>query len=168
MSIRSHPNLAVPCLCALALLGASLELPVAQAAPPPVRILPLGDSITDGVPVAGGYRAPLYQLLTNAGFKVDFVGNLSNNSAAGLPDPNHEGHSGYRIDQIDAGFLGWINAVADPDVILLLIGTNDYGQGQDTAHATNRLDHLISRIAASVKTSSTTPSFSASIIMRAN
>ena len=163
MSIPSHPTLAAPCrytfdthtykrfcliFCLLAFLGWPLGMTVAQAVPPPIRILPLGDSITDGVPVAGGYRAPLYQLLTNAGFKVDFVGTLNNNSSPQLPDPNHEGHSGYRIDQIDAGFLGWINAVADPDVILLLIGTNDYGQGQDTAHATNRLDHLISRIAS--------------------
>ena len=163
MSIRSHHATAAFCcitfdtrnskaicllFCMFAFLGWPLNIPVAQAAPPPVRILPLGDSITDGVPVLGGYRAPLYQLLTNAGFKVDFVGTLSNNSSLGLPDPNHEGHSGYRIDQIDAGFMGWINAVADPDIILLLIGTNDYGYGQDTAHATNRLDHLISRIAA--------------------
>jgi len=46
----------------------------AAATPPPVRILPLGDSITYGYPVPGGYRLPLYQLLTNAGYNVDFTG----------------------------------------------------------------------------------------------
>jgi len=119
---------------------------VGRAALPTVRIMPYGDSITDGAPVPGGYRAPLYQLLTNAGYKVDFVGNATDNGASQLPDSNHEGHSGYRIDQLDSEFAGWVNAIPDPDIILLLIGTNDYGSGQDTAHATNRLDHLIWRI----------------------
>jgi len=35
-----------------------------------VRVLPIGDSITLGLSVPGGYRAPLYQLLTNAGYTV--------------------------------------------------------------------------------------------------
>ena len=30
-----------------------------------MRILPLGDSLTFGAYVPGGYRAPLYQLLTS-------------------------------------------------------------------------------------------------------
>jgi lysophospholipase L1-like esterase len=115
---------------------------------PTIRIMPFGDSITHGTPIPGGYRAPLYQLLTNAGYKVDFVGNATDNPSSQLPDPQHEGHGGFRIDQLDAAFAGWVNAIPDPDIILLLIGTNDYGQGQDTAHATNRLDRLIGRITA--------------------
>jgi hypothetical protein len=42
--------------------------------PPPLRILPLGDSITYGSSVAGGYRLPLYTALTALGYNVDFVG----------------------------------------------------------------------------------------------
>src|SRR6185503_15255025 len=41
---------------------------------PTLRVLPLGDSITFGAGAGGGYRAPLYQLLTNAGYSVDFIG----------------------------------------------------------------------------------------------
>jgi len=112
-----------------------------------IRILPLGDSITYGSDVPGGYRLPLYQLLTNAGFNVDFLGTQTNNSAPALPDPNHEGHIGWRIDQIDSSILGVFGQIADPDIILLLIGTNDYRQGYDTAHATNRLEALIVKMA---------------------
>ena len=112
-----------------------------------IRILPLGDSITDGAGAAGGYRAPLYLLLTNAGYNVDFVGTLSDNCVATLPDCNHEGHSGWRIDQIQSIILSVFSQVLTPDVILVLIGTNDYGQGYDTANATNRLEALIATMA---------------------
>ena len=123
---------------------------IAVAAIPPVtpiKIMPLGDSITYGLYAPGGYRAPLYQQLANANFNVNFVGTQNNNPASWLPSIDHEGHSGYRIDQIASGFLSWVNAVPSPDIILLLIGTNDYGQQYNTASATNRLDQLISLIA---------------------
>lgn len=115
---------------------------------PPTRILPLGDSITWGQPVPGGYRLPLYQLLTSAGFNVDFVGNVTANGASGLPDSDHEGHQSYLINDIISNFPSWISTVSDPDIILLLIGTNDYGFNFDTANAINRLDQLISLIVA--------------------
>jgi lysophospholipase L1-like esterase len=115
----------------------------------PIRIMPLGDSITWGypnAPVTGGYRLSLYQLLTNANIPMDFVGTQVS-PAPGLFYPNHEGHSGYRIDQIDDPyFLSWVNTVASPDVILLLIGTNDIGQDYDPTNAIVRLDALISHI----------------------
>jgi lysophospholipase L1-like esterase len=119
------------------------------AIPPstPLRIMPLGDSITYGQGAPGGYRAPLYQSLAGTNFNVKFVGSQKNNPAAWLPSLDHEGHSGYRIDQIQSGFLGWVNSVANPDIILLLIGTNDYGQQYATPSATNRLDRLIWAIA---------------------
>ena len=114
----------------------------------PLRVMPLGDSITQGYGAPGGYRAPLYQLLTNAGFDVDFVGNQTDNGSASLPDSNHEGHPGYSISQIDSNWPTWIRTIADPDVILLLIGTNDYGWNQPAGEI-NRLDQLISDIVAS-------------------
>lgn len=113
----------------------------------PIRILPLGDSITFGLGSPGGYRAPLYNLLTNAGFKVDFVGTQTNNGAPELPDPDHEGHSGWRIDQINSILESLFNKVADIDIILLLIGTNDYGTEYDTPHAIDRLENLVARMA---------------------
>ncbi|HEX5200872.1 MAG TPA: GDSL family lipase, partial [Actinoplanes sp.] len=39
-----------------------------------VRVMPLGDSITDGTQVPGGYRIGLWQRLAAGGYRVDFVG----------------------------------------------------------------------------------------------
>jgi lysophospholipase L1-like esterase len=114
---------------------------------PPVKIMPLGDSITYGMGAPGGYRAPLYQLCVNTNFNVNFVGTQNNNPAPWQLQVNHEGHSGLRIDQIYSAFLAEVNSISAPDIILLMIGTNDYGQNYDTANATNRLDQLITLIA---------------------
>ena len=113
--------------------------------------MPLGDSITDGSSFdspdgSGGYRGPLYTLLTNAGYNVDYIGSQTINSSL-VPDQNHEGHSGWRIDQLDSNMAGWLSNMADPDVVLMHIGTNDFGQGLDTPNAINRLDALILKIA---------------------
>src|SRR5882724_11745186 len=140
-SLTSSFSSASLCFAALILFATS------TLAAPPIRIMPLGDSITDGVGGPGGYRLRLYQMLTNAGFNVDFVGTQNDNAAAGLADPDHEGHSGYRIDQIDTGLLGYFGQTADADVVLVLIGTNDYGQNYDTLRTTNRLEALIAKIA---------------------
>ncbi len=122
--------------------------------PPPsqtrqIRIEPLGDSITWGYPTAdtvGGYRLTLYQMLTHANIAMDFVGTQVS-TAPGLLYPNHEGHSGDRIDQVDdPNFLTRVNTVASPDIILLLIGTNDMGQNYDPTNAIVRLDAMISHI----------------------
>ena len=53
-------------------------------AAPPIRIMPLGDSITYGTSSTGtvGYRRPLYQFLVGAGYSVDFVGSQTNGSPA--------------------------------------------------------------------------------------
>jgi VCBS repeat-containing protein len=98
---------------------------------PPVRILPLGDSITMGQAepgAAGGYRDRLYQLLTTAGYNVDFIGTFSDFINPELPDKNHQGAPGKRTDEIIAEIPAWLNNLEDPDVVLLLIGTNDFLQ----------------------------------------
>ena len=111
-----------------------------------VRIIPLGDSITLGLNVPGGYRAPLYQLLTNAGYTVDYLGTQNGNSAPSLPDSNHEGYSGYTIRNIDSILPNFFAADSNPDIILLLLGVNDFRVGDDIDHATNRLEALIVRM----------------------
>ena len=37
-----------------------------------LKILPLGDSITDGYFVPGGYRIELWNSLTKQGYKIEF------------------------------------------------------------------------------------------------
>ncbi|MFT4550129.1 MAG: lysophospholipase L1-like esterase, partial [Pseudoalteromonas tetraodonis] len=114
-----------------------------------VRILPVGDSITfgsGGTGGLGGYRGPLYDLLVDAGHSIDYVGTSTGNSAL-MADMDHEGHGGWTISQIDANIAGWFAAIDDPDIILLHIGTNDFGGGVDTVNAINRLDALITKMA---------------------
>ncbi|MET8042495.1 RICIN domain-containing protein [Micromonospora sp. NPDC005215] len=111
-----------------------------------VRIMPLGDSITDGLNTPGGYRIGLWQRLANAGRLTDFVGSAYN-GPSNLGDHDHEGHSGWRIDDIDRSITGWLRT-ANPRTILLHIGTNDIGQNHDVANAPARLSTLIDHIRA--------------------
>ena len=93
----------------------------------PVRIMPLGDSITRGliIPepgvVPGGYRTRLFQRLTREWRPVEFVGSANDNPGE-CPSPNHEGHGGCRIDELLAGIDGWL-AAACPDIVLVHAGT---------------------------------------------
>src|SRR5690242_1582484 len=61
-----------------------------------VRVMPLGDSITHGTQVPGGYRIGLWQSLVNARYRVDFVGTQFN-GPGNLGDHDHEGRPGWRI-----------------------------------------------------------------------
>jgi lysophospholipase L1-like esterase len=111
-----------------------------------VRIMPLGDSITNGSSVPGGYRIGLWQRLAAGSHTVDFTGSLVNGPAA-LGDHDHEGHSGWRIDQLDANIVTWLQTQG-PRTVLLHIGTNDVNQNYDLANAPARLSALIDRIRA--------------------
>lgn len=122
----------------------------AETGEPPVRILPLGDSLTSGLstsPVQGAYRNRLHTLLTAAGYNVDFLGTFSDDDNPQLPDRNHQGLGSARIDQIRSQLPGWIDATGAPDVVLLLAGTNDFWQGDDVSNAPARLEALITDIA---------------------
>src|SRR3982750_1961655 len=88
-----------------------------------VRVMPLGDSITDGFNVPGGYRIGLWQRLAAGRYTTDFVGSQFN-GPGGLGDHDHEGHPGWRIDQTDANITGWLRTTT-PRTVLLHIGTND-------------------------------------------
>ena len=104
----------------------------------------LGDSITEGF----YYRTPLDLRITAAVCRVDFVG--SQNQPAGAPgllDPDHEGHGGFRADQIADGARAWAVATA-PDVVLLHVGTNDFYQNQDVASTVTDVKRIVSELKA--------------------
>jgi lysophospholipase L1-like esterase len=111
-----------------------------------VRVMPLGDSITEGTQVPGGYRIGLWQRLSAAGYRVDFVGSQFNGPAA-LGDHDHQGHPGWRIDQIDGAITGWLRNTS-PRTVLLHIGTNDVLQNFNLSGAPGRLSTLIDHITA--------------------
>ena len=102
----------------------------AESASGALRVMPLGDSITEGANEAATYRYWLQKELEGAGVAVDFVGSKSG-VFRGKPrftdfDPDHEGHwgwtSGEVLDRIDE----WAPA-ARADVALVHLGTNDFG-----------------------------------------
>lgn len=122
-----------------------LTLLQALSAQGPVRIMPLGDSNTLGELVPGSYRTQLYQDLTAEGARVQFVGSLSNGPDA-LPSQSHEGHSGWTISAIAGSADAWLQA-SSPQIVLLMIGTNDVRGQMDLANAPQRLGSLIDQIA---------------------
>src|SRR4051812_10644883 len=111
---------------AAALVVASLVMapgPASAESNGGVRVMPLGDSITDGFNVPGGYRIDLWQKLVAGGYRIDFVGS-GRNGPTSLSDHDHEGHSGWTIAQIDANVVNWLRSTT-PRTVLLHIGTND-------------------------------------------
>jgi len=135
-------------LASVVVVGPRTLGPSAHAAEPsPLKVMPLGDSITWGMGT-GGYRSDLWQRFKADGRPVDFVGSQSDGPAL-LGDKDHEGHGGWRIDQISAQVQGWLTT-SRPDVVLLMIGTNDVIQNFDLAHAPARLSALIDKITATV------------------
>ena len=138
--------------------------------------LALGDSITWGcgtdspphgadscVKDAGGYRIPLAWSLSQAGFNVSTMGTLRTG-----PDYvpaqwlRHEGHDGWRIDQIDAVLnASFASSAAAPDLVTIHLGTNDCYQRATTATMNTRLNSLLTHIHAAAPNTTT---FLASIL----
>jgi acyl-CoA thioesterase I len=135
--------------------GSSAQTWVPREASGPVRIMPLGASITQGYGgTRAGYRWALSQQLDQLRVAHRFVG--SNTADPGpLPSEqqHHEGHPGWVIagDNDNAGLRqhidAWLGANgASPDIVLVLVGSNDVVRGIDLANAGRRLDDLIGRI----------------------
>ncbi|GIE80338.1 hypothetical protein Aph02nite_62880 [Actinoplanes philippinensis] len=112
----------------------------------PLRIMPLGDSITVGVgsPGKNGWRADLQRRLHDAGVSADFVGSESDGTSGDL---DHEGHGGWTIEQI-AGIVDQSLSSFRPDVVLLHAGTNNITRSDDPVAAAGKLSGLIDRVRA--------------------
>lgn len=122
-----------------------------DADPNAVRIMPLGDSITQGNYRYNSYRRPLWKRLKEAGHQVNFVGSMTRNHLAGPPDGdfdrNHEGHWGWTINEILECLEGW-SREATPDAALIHLGTNDLFQGDDPATIARELTQVIETLRA--------------------
>jgi lysophospholipase L1-like esterase len=110
-----------------------------------LKVMPLGDSITLGSD--GGYRLRLWQrLVQQEKLNIHFVGSLQSGPAE-LGDKHHEGHGGWRIDQVRT-IIDSALELYTPNVVLLHIGTNDLGQHYQLNTAAARLRDLADRICA--------------------
>ena len=112
-----------------------------------IKIMPLGDSITQANSTSPSYRFNLYKRLIQAGYKIDFVGSTSTNHKGENPkaaefDNDHEGHWGWRIDEILVRMHAWAAAAA-PDVALIHLGTNDIFQNEEINGTFNELAQVI-------------------------
>ncbi|HVV52854.1 MAG TPA: SGNH/GDSL hydrolase family protein, partial [Polyangia bacterium] len=124
----------------------------------PCKILPLGDSITHGYASSddAGYRSQLFKLVVAANQKVTFTGSLANGptQVSGQTFPrNHEGHDGWTIDPGYSSYgAGGISSLVPspafntvPNIVLLMIGTNDTN-AMDTGGMATRLSALLDKI----------------------
>ena len=130
------------------------------------KVMPMGDSITYGVVAhpsdveSGGYRAVLWDSLEDLGIAIDFVGSSSTHQGA-VEDDDHNGYRGKTIDwlaneswtgldrQEDGPPGGLIQSLSEeqPDVILLMAGTND-ARTDDAADMLSEMENLLDKIAA--------------------
>lgn len=121
------------------------------------KIMPLGDSITDGCcggGLHGSYRTELFHLALAGSKSITFVG-----SGSSGPDKvdnttfpkKHEGHPGWTIatgggrDGLQEKIVGWLND-SSPNIVTLMIGTNDTSISLDLANAPARLGKLLDTI----------------------
>lgn len=110
------------------------------------RIMPLGDSITASSSGQASYRYYLWKLLASDGQKVDFVGSKIG-VKGGSPqfsdfDQDHEGHWGWRADEILEKIEVWCKRYK-PDTVLIHLGTNDIFQGQTTESTAREIENII-------------------------
>lgn len=148
-------------LCSSAAVFPSLNAEAAEQ----VNIMPIGDSITFGLGEDGGYRKYLDYSLKEKDISFDMVGPEGKNSESFSYkgqnvqyDGNHAGYSGYTIKQQypipswgENGLLEKLqskNAIkqAQPDIVLLIIGTNDMTANRNLNDCEQDLHTLIDYI----------------------
>lgn len=117
-----------------------------------IKLMTMGDSITDGFWREGGYRVFLCDKLEENGLSqyVDFVGSQKSGSCY---DNEHEGYTAYAIEGFTVRGIGSRSGIAkfapdkikefQPDVLTLMIGTNDILSQYDLDNAGNRLEALV-------------------------
>ena len=111
-----------------------------------VSVMPLGDSITAGT-TPGGYRKPMVAKLAGYGLTVATVGTQTDEKMGPPEQQPHEGHGGWRIDQLEENLLGvkavdkgahggyWLHGGHDtgrgeihPRFVTVMAGINDINQ----------------------------------------
>jgi lysophospholipase L1-like esterase len=161
MILRSGRSF-LSCLLTLGVLAAARgELALTNfSASKPIKIMPVGDSITDDCMTNGAWRAPLQTLLDTNGILFTNVGRVLSSAHAGFSKVKHEGCCGsvigppgvfavYNYSTTDAYLQKIVRdalAITNnrPDLLLILIGANDIGHGRNPWNvATNDMPKLL-------------------------
>ena len=157
-------------------VGTVSAAPAAAENEEAVKILSLGDSITDGYWTSGAYRKYMYHDSEQMGYNIDMVGPKGGNSntftyngQSVSYDDNNAGYSGHAIQEMTtkehrSGILEtiqatWYNgqnmiAAYQPDIVLLQIGTNDILSNYNDG-ITDRLENLVNVILQDLDADST-------------
>ncbi|MDI6793484.1 MAG: GDSL-type esterase/lipase family protein [bacterium] len=122
------------------------DIGISSVAGGPMRIMPLGDSITYGTGDShtGGYRDDLDRLIDPEGNEINFVGSQTKGN---FDDNHHEGYGGWKINQIEAIVTDRLERY-NPDIVLLHIGTNDlyHFDYNQVDHAITHLNGIITKV----------------------
>lgn len=144
-------NVKVQCISFDNLVHRPMERSIV-AAGKELRVLSLGDSITFGLKstAGNGYRQPLQKKM--AGSDLNFIGSVHFGT---MQDNANEGYPGAVIDEIADHVRESKSLSEQPNLVLLMAGTNDLFYNpppQPREEATQRLDSLIDEcLAASPK-----------------
>ena len=126
--------------------------------PKTIRIMSIGDSITDGANAVGSYRKFLYNNLTKNGYSIKMVGpilsdkflNFKNEKENFTYEASHCGYNGTTI-KTNKERKGIMNILQEndylkkynPDVVILMIGTNDIIINEDISTIIRHLKNFI-------------------------
>jgi len=130
---RSKSAAAILGLAAFVFITLWVQQTVAQ-----IRIMPLGDSLTSGLPDQASYRYWLWKRLKAANYQVNFVGSNWGVGQESPPrysdfDADNEGHPYDTTDDILYALRSWTTA-ARPDVVLMLVGATDFERGRSVPY----------------------------------
>lgn len=114
--------------------------PLSKNSLPNLRILALGDSITFGFSstTGNGYRAQLQSMLNNTFPSVTYIGSQSSGN---MSNNVHEGYPGAVIHEIASKAIP--SLAQQPNLILVMAGTNDVARPYEPDDAPRRLGVLI-------------------------
>ncbi|MBM3435165.1 MAG: cellulose-binding protein, partial [Bacteroidetes bacterium] len=131
--------------------------------------MPIGNSITQADNNHQSYRYQLWKKLIDEGIDFDLVGSMTDHYNCGTPvfpdylghsfDQNHEGHWGWRCDQVLNGtgssancrgsgsLSNWLQNYT-PDMALIHLGSNDMFQGQSVETTIQELKDVVTTLRA--------------------
>jgi len=110
-----------------------------QASAKDYKIIFIGDSITQGAANLH-YRCYLLNMLKSTGHNFDSVG--SQNSGEANCDADHEGHSGWKANDIILELPAWAHTY-NPDIALVHIGTNDIWRGENAESTAVEISEIV-------------------------
>jgi lysophospholipase L1-like esterase len=128
-----------------------------------IKVMPIGDSITDDCSLNGAWRLYLQPMLETNGYPFAFVGRQSSILTGAFTKTRHEGYCGaviappgvFAVHGYSTTDAYLLKIVADalvltntrPDLVLLLIGANDIGRGRNPyVVATSDMSNLLNLI----------------------